>query len=202
MNTYAYHQKPSQVYYSHNQQFSSQFESYFLHLFLFFIIVIVAVVLLVVGKKVLDRMLDKWWWIDFTKGVDRSVIQEAKQASAKSKAGALSPNLPFTEGNFKNVLLYDHIRKGQIDPMAMRRMKREYLNYIAGMDFPHPDLSEPRKNDEHYKDAEVRHGTLAKIQGNVSRAKYELLQRNLFWTTLITTIAALVGGMLGSLIHN
>lgn len=149
---------------------------------------------------VLKMAADIWWWKDFLKDVDPAEIDRAKQAASKSDRGILSKTLPFSEENFRYVLLYDHLRRGQITPRAMWRMKREDLDYIAGMDFPHPDLSGPIKKDEHIADVGVRHGVLTKLQGNVSRAKYELSKLNLIWATLLTALAAVFGSISGSLI--
>lgn len=132
--------------------------------------------------------LGKWWWIDFAAVADTADVNRAKTSAGGSKQGLLSKTLPFTEENYKFVLLYDHMRVGQISPKSMRRLQRKYLDYMAGMDFPHPDLQ--KDNTE----------ALTKLQGNVSRARYELSKRNLIWATLFTAIVACLGAMAGGLL--
>lgn len=132
--------------------------------------------------------LQKWWWIDFVDVADTVDVTKAKQAADKSERGILSKTLPFTEENFEFTLLYNHVRRGQIQPKKLRRLQRKYLDFIAGMEYPNPDIE---KTDPH---------ELMKLQGNVSRAKHELALRNLFWTTLITASAAIAGAFIGSLL--
>jgi hypothetical protein len=132
--------------------------------------------------------LERWWWIDFAVKADTADINEAKTAAGGSKRGILSKSLPFTEEDYRLPLLYSHIQKGQITPKAMRRLQRQYLDYIAGMDFPHPDLLK--------EDPEA----LTKLQGNVSRAKYELSKRNLIWATSFTAVIAFLGALAGGLL--
>lgn len=138
--------------------------------------------------------LERWWWIDFASEADTSVINQAKESAGSSKRGALSKSLPYTEEDYRFTLLYDHMRTGQINPRAMRRLQRKYLDYIAGMDYPHPNLQKTG-------DTEMTE-QLTKLQGNVSRAKYELSKRNLFWTTLCTALAALSGAVVGAILSN
>lgn len=128
--------------------------------------------------------LEKWWWIDFVKYADTSSVNEAKKSAGGSDQGDLSKSLPFTEENYKFNLLYNHIRVGQIEPKKMKRLQRKYLDYIAGMEYPHPDLLKGDLDQ------------LMKLQGNVSRAKYELTKRNLFWATAVTGVAAFGGAVL------
>lgn len=61
-------------------------------------------------------------------------------------------------------------------------MKREDLDYLAGMDRPHLELN----NDE-----------LTKLNGNTSRAKQELRNRNLCWTIFFTIVASMLGVFIG-----
>jgi hypothetical protein len=156
-------------------------------------------------------VLARWWWIDFAKYTDTTVINEAKQSAGGSKQGNLSKTLPFTEEDYRFNLLYNHIRVGQIEPKKLRRLQRKYLDFIAGIEYAHPDLINPyvkpkeiNETDEKYEERrekvlEASHEELTKLQGNVSRAKHELAIRNLFWTTIITVVAAFVGAIIGSL---
>src|ERR1039457_4278563 len=106
-----------------------------------------------------------WQWPAgyIIKGVNEDARKEAQRAAQARKHGKL-PNLPFTEGNVTWVLLYDHVRVGQIDPSALRHMRREDLEYLAGMSFPHPDLIEPRRDRElDDKAATLRHEEATKL---------------------------------------
>jgi hypothetical protein len=125
------------------------------------------------------------WWIDFSTTADTNVVNEAKRSAGESNRGALEKSLPFTEANYEFTLIYDHIRIGQIDPKKLHRLRRKYLNYIVGMEYPHPDL------------VEKNHEAITKIQGNVARAKHELNMRNLRWSLLTTALAAFIGARLG-----
>lgn len=161
-------------------------------------IIVLVILAIIILLAMLKAFLHEWWWIDFVKYADTSAINKAKEWAANSKRGELSKSLPSTEENFKYVLLYNHIRIAQIDPKALRRMKREYLDYIAGMRFAHPDLTLAKQIDEIQNNIKERHEQLTKLQGNVSRARFELTKRNLFWATSITALAALGGSILGS----
>lgn len=132
--------------------------------------------------------LEKWWWIDFAKYADTSSVNEAKKSAGGSNQGDLSKTLPFTEEDYRFNLLYNHIRVGQIEPKKMRRLQRKYLDFIAGMEYPHPDLVNKNAHE------------LMKLQGNVSRAKHELTKRNLFWATTITAVAAFGGAVVGRIL--
>jgi hypothetical protein len=154
--------------------------------------------------------LTRWWWIDFAKYADTAVINEAKQSAGGSKQGNLSKTLPFTEGDYRFNLLYNHIRVGQIEPRKMRRLQRKYLDFIAGMGYAHPDLIDPyvepkktSETDDKYEERrrealKTSHEELTKLQGNVSRAKHELAIRNLFWATTFTAVAAAVAAFAGA----
>lgn len=168
---------------------------------------IIGILLLCVILFALARW---WWWIDFVKYADTAVVNEAKQSSGGSKQGNLSKSLPFTEGNYRFNLLYDHIRVGQIEPRKMRRLQRKYLDFIAGMGYAHPDLIDPyiapktpNETDEEYDERsrealKASHEELTKLQGNVSRAKHELAIRNLFWATSITAAVTAVAAFAGA----
>ncbi len=59
-------------------------------------------------------------------------------------------------------------------------MSRSDLEYIAGMNFPHPDLLEDQKKKELPEAVKKRHEQLTKLTGNVARARAVLQRRNLF----------------------
>lgn len=131
---------------------------------------------------------DKFYYINIgkeLKKINPEKLNEAQESAKNSKKGDLSEILPYTENNPNWTLLYNHIRKGQIDPRKMSRMRREDLDYLAGMENPHLDLSK----DE-----------LAKLNGNVSRAKQEINNRNLCWTMFFTVSAAIIGAYIGGVI--
>jgi hypothetical protein len=138
-----------------------------------------------------------WQRIDITSDVDKNELEQAKKDASSSKAPILK-SLPFTESKYQWVLLYNHARRGQIDPSVLRQMKRSDLEYLGGMDFPHPDLTEPQRPKERLEEAEARHAEVTKLLGNVSRAKTELNRRNLWNTTAITAVAVLLSAVLGA----
>jgi hypothetical protein len=139
------------------------------------------------------------WRIDLLAGVAQADLDQARKDAASSEAGKL-PALDRTESEPKWVLLYNDARVKQLHPKTMRRLRREDLEYLAGMDFPHPDLTAPKQPGEANEDVARRHSELTKLQGNVARAKSELGRRNLIWATLITSIAALGGAVIGVLL--
>ena len=137
-------------------------------------------------------------------GLDKDSIKKAKNSAEKHPIGIIK-NLPFTESHYEWVILYEHIRKGQITPWAMRNMRRKDLYFIAGLSFPHPALMRSDK-DKSFKysmelslpfnlsDSEdVRWEQLTKIQGNAIRAQEEIRYRNFFWATFFVVLAAIVG---------
>jgi hypothetical protein len=91
------------------------------------------------------------------------------------------PAIDYTEDEWRWVLLYDHARVGQVKPARIRRMRRDDLEFLAGMTQPHPEMPE----DE-----------AAKLLGNVSRARSELERRR----TVRTAILAAAIGALASLV--
>jgi len=159
-----------------------------------------VVVGLVLAWLFIKWLLDKYWWIDIKEGASAKDLKHAEALAVGSKQGNLSKVLPFTEKNAVWILLYDHARQGQIDPAKIRRMRRSDLAYLAGMAFPHPDLVEPRKKGESKAYAQERHEQATKLQGNVARAQTELNLRNLLWATSITSLATLLGVMIGAFI--
>jgi hypothetical protein len=77
-------------------------------------------------------------------------------------------------------------------------MKRDDLAFLAGMQYPHPDLletktpsGEPLSPDE----IERPRGQLTKLQGNVARATIELQRRKVVRTALLS---AAVGAFFGA----
>lgn len=147
-----------------------------------------------------------WFWVrdpfslwDITQDVSEEELNNAEEA-ARASAAKILPKLDYTEKNVKWILLYNHARAGQINPSLLRHMRRVDLEYLAGMDFPHPDLTEPQRKDETDKAAKARHAQVTKLQGNVSRAKAELHLRNLWGTTFVTVSAVLSAGLLGAIL--
>lgn len=148
--------------------------------------------------------------IRLTDGVESDLLKQAIESAVAHQKGHL-PALSFTESNPEWVLLYDHARKGQIDPPTMKFMKRVDLYFLAGLSFPHPKLAEPRSGNNNKNeprglispfswaldDAEERWEQLTKLQGNAARAKYELERRNFVWTSALVVLAALTGAIVG-----
>jgi hypothetical protein len=136
--------------------------------------------------------------IDILKDVKPKEVT-SRETLARKHPSPLLPELPYTESTVDWVLLYDHARVGQIQPDKIRRMKREDLEYLAGMKYPHPDLLETE--DENGKrlpksDIENRRGQLTKLQGNVDRAANELARRTVVRTAMLS---AVVGAFFGAL---
>lgn len=152
------------------------------------------IVLVILIWLLIRKPWDLW---DITKEVDENDLRQAKDDAKASKSPILN-KLPYTENNYRWVLLYNHAREGQIDPSLLKRMRRSDLEYLAGIDFPHPDLVEPQREKEYKEDAKKRHAQVTKLQGNVSRAKAELVRRNMWSTTAITALAVLGAGILGA----
>lgn len=166
------------------------------HIWWFMAVLGIVLIVLLVFWLLWRRPWELW---SITDNVDGGDLRAAKKAAKSSRAPILK-KLPYTEGNYRWTLLYNHAREGQIDPSVMKRMRRMDLEYLAGMDFPHPDLVEPRYKSEPQKVAEERHAQITKLQGNVSRAKAELSRRNLWMTTLTAAVAVLFAGILGALL--
>ena len=146
-----------------------------------------------------------WRRIRITDGLakDSEDFKKALDDAKKHPSGGL-PALGFTESNVDWVLLYNHARKGQIDPRVMKYMRRSDLYYLAGLSFPHPALAAPK--DEKlaklaggmFDDSGERWEQLTKLQGNAVRAKVELERRNFFWATTFVVVAAISGALIGS----
>ncbi len=147
-----------------------------------------------------------WRRIRIPDGLSSEVINDAKEAAKNHPKGVIA-KMPYTEKDYEWVILYDHIRSGQITPWAMRNMRRKDLYFLAGLSFPHPALLKPDKdiaqNYINYKnsmllslgwgDEEIRWSQLTKIQGNAIRAQEEIRYRNFFWATVFVVLAAIIG---------
>ena len=120
-----------------------------------------------------------WYRIELTRGVEESVVNEANNDAGTHGSGIL-PSLRYTESRPEWVLLYKHVKIGQIQPEDIRYMYRIDLEYIAGMTSTPPDLTETES---------------AKLRENVARASVELQRRNTVRTALIS---ALVGALIGA----
>ena len=143
----------------------------------------------------------RFWYVDLLKDVDKTKYDDAAKAASNRKQEIL-PALQFTEKNVAWVLLYDHARKGQIDTSIIRRMRKKDLLFLAGMSFPHPNLTRPKAESEPAFSANLRHEEVTKLIGNATRAKMELDRRSKTWTTIITASAALMGAVLGAILTN
>ncbi len=88
--------------------------------------------------------------------------------------------LIYTEQNYLWTLLYSHLRKGQIQPQHLRRMRAADLEYIAAATtHVHDKLDEGEK---------------AKLHGNIARATRELQRRYTVLTGLVIPISASILG--------
>ena len=141
----------------------------------------------------------QFWYVDLLKGTDPAEYHEAVK-SANDRKHEILPALPFTEKNAAWVLLYDHARRGQIDPSVMKHMHKKDLLFLAGMSFPHPDLTMAKEKEETEPSAKLRHEAATKLIGNATRAKMELDRRSKIRTTIITASAALLGAILGAVL--
>jgi len=119
--------------------------------------------------------------IDILKGVSDQRLAQAT-ADAANRHPEVLPALSFTEGNPRWVLLYDHAQVGQIRPEKMKRMRRDDLEFLAGMTQGHGDLNEDQAT---------------KLAGNVARARDTLERRSRFRTA---AGAAVIGAAVGAAI--
>lgn len=143
-----------------------------------------------------------FWRIDLLEGVDRGSEQyrnsvEAARVSREESEQPILPAFPYTEGNPRWTMLYDHIRLGQIRPEALKRMRRADLEFIAA--HPNPELPNPGYlNAADWDLVRGRHG---KLLGNITRAAREIQRRDTLHSTLyIATTGALFGGLAVALI--
>jgi hypothetical protein len=120
------------------------------------------------------------------------------KSMAERHAAPVIPGLRYTETNYRWILLYEHVQRGQIDPRILRRMRRDDLEYLAGHPSPHPALLEAVGTPEQVADAR---GRAMKIVENITRATRELerraARRAYAWSA---GIAAAVGGAVGGLV--
>lgn len=123
-----------------------------------------------------------WFWyrIDILENANETELSNARTAAEKHENDLL-PRLGYTEQKPEWVLLYEHIKRGQITPEDIKHMHRIDLEYIAGMSSSPPEL----KEDE-----------AAKLRENVARASAELQRRNTVRTGLIS---AVVGAIIGAI---
>lgn len=121
-----------------------------------------------------------WYRINIVDGVSDRVLASARKAAAAHKSGTIS-NLRYTENKPEWVLLYEHIKNGQIHPDDMKHMRKADLEYLSGMSTNPPGLDILQS---------------AKLQENVARAVSELNRRN---SAKIAVTAALIGAGIGAL---
>lgn len=123
----------------------------------------------------LDRLME-------AEAGDSRVIR-AKEGAAAHEPPAVYNRLTYTEQNYLWTLLYGHLRKGQIEPQHLRRMRAADLEYIAAAStYVHEQLNEGEK---------------AKLHGNIARATRELNRRYTVLTGLvIAASAAILGAMI------
>jgi hypothetical protein len=151
---------------------------------------------------VLQRKLSVMWpWrIDILEGVNPagSAFRSARAAAATSETPLL-PALGFTEAEPRWVLLYDHIRTGQIHPSKLRRMPRGDLEFIvAHRPGPVPDDG---STDLARQRREAAVKANQKLMGNVARAEVVLRRRDVTQSSLWAAfIGAAVGGAVAAVI--
>jgi hypothetical protein len=156
----------------------------------------------IVGVIAFRQVVNRWWWIDVGDEAqvdDKVAVEQAKADAKASDKGVLHKQLGSTEKQYRWVLLYNHVRVAQIAPGKFKRIRRADLNFLVGMSFPHPDLTDPKQKGESVKDFRNRRTEITKLQGNVARAKEQLRFRNLLWTAAFTVAAAFGGALVGSL---
>lgn len=96
--------------------------------------------------------------------------------------------IPFIEKDPGATLLYAHIRKGQITPEYIRKLKRDDLIYIAGHMEPNAAKLGPDEK--------------ARIKANAIRAQQELERRSIRKNLLVTAIVAFVAAFIGAAVSN
>lgn len=121
-----------------------------------------------------DRLRD-------TSDAQKFMKDVAETGAAKHDEGYL--DIPFIEKDPEATLIYDHIRKGQITPEYIRKMKSDDLIYIAGHTEPNPEM----KADE-----------LTRVRANAVRAQQEIERRNRSRNLRITAAVAFVAAFLGA----
>ena len=103
-------------------------------------------------KYALNRLLSE---------IPSSEVEGATRA-AERHAPPVYPSLTYTEASPVWILLYDHIRRGQISPHHLRRMRDIDLEFIAAA----------VTSEAHLDPKEA-----PKLQGNTARAMRELSRR-------------------------
>lgn len=158
-----------------------------------------------------------WWLLDqiwFNKDVVGNISSDDEAvANGSTEPIASHILISTTEADPKLVALYNFVRTRQIAPKSMERAKRTDLQFLAGMDYPHPDLAEPfpafqpnpNKDDKEAiererKRIEACHEELTKLMGNVSRAKAELNRRSEIRNITLAGTIGVVGTLIGVLI--
>lgn len=119
-------------------------------------------------------------------------IEWAKEWAADTPKPVI-PRLPYTEGNYQWILLYEHVQHGQIDPRKLRRMRTKDLEYLAGYRSPDPDLMKDVGTEEQKDNPLLR---TTKVAENITRATRELARRS---NRRISVCSAVIGAGVGAL---
>lgn len=115
-----------------------------------------------------------------TPDAQRFMKNAAVKDAAQHNEGYL--DIPFIEKYPGATLLYDHIRKGQITPEYIRKLKTDDLIYIAGHTEPNSEL----KPDD-----------MSRVKANAIRAQQEIERRSRTKSLLITAIITFTAAFLG-----
>jgi hypothetical protein len=97
------------------------------------------------------------------------------------------PALSYTEARPEWGALYEHCRRGQIDPSVLRRMRDIDLEYLAAS--PPVDLDRVKAEGASREEQARVYRRSVKLQANVTRATRELQRR--YTVRIGATIAAL-----------
>lgn len=113
------------------------------------------------------------------------------EGEAKKHGDPVYPSLTYTEAHPEWVLLYMHMRRGQIEPKKLKRLRNVDLEYMAAHPSPHPALLQD--------DGAI--GQAMKIVENVTRATRVLQGRaQVRAAVIVAAIAAGIGAFVGWLI--
>lgn len=118
---------------------------------------------------------------------------EANARAAETDIAPVFPGLPYTEMDYRLVLLFEHIQRGQICPKKLRRLHTDVLAFIAGIP-EHREIIEKVGTREQQAAPSLR---AVKIAENAARAARELENRALFRTS---TWSAVIGATIGALV--